>query len=216
MRIMAAILLFLAVSVAPASAQVELSFYGGAQSAPHSRVTGNEPGGLGAFDFLAAWEGRPFSAPPYYGVRLTWWQNDAWGWALDFSHDKVYADPATLADNGLLVLEFSDGLNILTVNRFRRWNDLGGRFVPYVGAGIGISIPYVEFDSGPASTLEYQLGGPAVSVVAGASYPLGDRWSIFGEYKGTYSVNSLSLQGGGDLSTNIVTNSFNLGATFGF
>jgi lipid A oxidase len=216
MRAFAAIVIFLAMSVATASAQTELSFYGGAQSAPHSGVSGTDPGGIGPFDFTAGWEGRPFAAPPYYGVRLTWWQSDAWGWGVDFSHDKVYADAGTLSANGLTVLEFSDGLNVLTFNGYRKWDDFGGAFVPYVGAGIGVSLPHVEFDSGAGRTFEYQLGGPAVSVVAGARYPLGDRWSLFGEYKGTYSINNVDLVSGGDLSTSIVTNSFNLGATFGF
>ena len=184
MRAVAAVLMFLAVSVAPAAAQTELSFYGGLQTAPHSRVSGADPTGIGAFDFLAAWEGRSFAAPPYYGVRLTWWKNDDWGWGLEFSHDKVYADARTLADNSLSALEFADGLNILTVNRYRQWSAFSGAFVPYVGAGIGFSLPHVEFESGGLRTSDYQLGGPAVSLVAGARYPLGDRWSVFGEYKG--------------------------------
>lgn len=216
MRAAVAVLMFLAVFASPGFAQVELSFYGGAQSAPHSRVTGTDPGGIGPFDFLATWEGRPFTAPPYYGFRLTWWQNDDWGWAVDFSHDKVYADNATLSSNGLSVLEFSDGLNVLTVNRYRQWNDLGGSFTPYVGAGLGVTIPHVEFDSGAGKTFEYQLGGPAISLVAGAKYPLNDRWSLFGQYKGTYSWNNVDLVSGGSLKTSVVTNSINLGASFGF
>ncbi len=217
MRTLALMILMQMGSATAAFAQVELSFYGGIQSAPHSRVQGNDRGGVGPFDFLAAWEGRSLDAPPYYGLRLTWWQNTKWGWALDFSHDKLYADAATLSDNGLSVLEFTDGLNILTLNRYRKWENFNSVFVPYVGAGIGISIPNVEFDSpGGERTFEYQFGGPAASVVIGAKYPLNSRWTIFGEYKGTYSVNKVDLVGGGDLQTNIVTNSFNLGATFGF
>ncbi len=218
MRAFLGIFFLMAASGAPVAAQTELSFYGGFQSAPHSRVSGNEPGGIGAFDFVAAWEGRSFSLPLYYGVRITWWQSATLGWGLDFSHDKIYASDATLVDNSLSILEFTDGLNILTFNAYRRWPDRWNVFTPYVGAGLGVSIPHVEFesDAGAVRTFEYQLGGPAVSVIAGASYPIGDRWSVFGEYKATYSINRFKLANGGTLNTNIVTNSFNLGASLGF
>ena len=216
MRAILGIFILMAVSGAPVTAQTELSFYGGFQTAPHSRVSGDDPSGIGAFDFVAAWEGRSFTLPPYYGVRLTWWQSATLGWGLDFSHDKIYASDATLVDNGLSILEFTDGLNILTLNAYRRWPVRRSVFTPYVGAGLGVSIPHVEFDSGAGKTFEYQLGGPAVAVIAGASYPLNDRWSVFGEYKATFSVNRLELVSGGTLNTNIITNSFNLGASLGF
>ena len=218
MRAFLGIFIVMAASGAPAAAQTELSFYGGFQTAPHSRVSGNDPGGIGAFDFVAAWEGRSLTLPLYYGVRLTWWQSATLGWGLDFSHDKIYASNATLDGNSLSILEFTDGLNILTFNAYRRWPDRWSIFTPYVGAGVGVSIPHVEFESIPSAgtTFEYQLGGPAVTVIAGASYPLGDRWSVFGEYKATYSINKLDLVSGGTLNTNIVTNTFNLGASLGF
>ena len=218
MRAFLGIFIVMAASGAPAAAQTELSFYGGFQTAPHSRVSGNDPGGIGAFDFVAAWEGRSLTLPLYYGVRLTWWQSATLGWGLDFSHDKIYASNATLVGNSLSILEFTDGLNILTFNAYRRWPDRWSIFTPYVGAGVGVSIPHVEFESIPSAgtTFEYQLGGPAVTVIAGASYPLGDRWSVFGEYKATYSINKLDLVSGGTLNTNIVTNTFNLGASLGF
>jgi len=216
MRAMLAIILSFAVLAGPVGAQTELSFYGGVQRAASSQISGSDPGGAGAFDFAANWQGRSFTAPPYFGVRLTWWQNNDWAWGLDFSRDKIYADAGTLTSNALSALNFGDGLNILTVNRFRQWNELGGNFVPYVGAGVGISLPRVEFDSGAGTTSEYQFGGPAVAIIAGARYPLNDRWSVFGEYKGTYSVNNLELVSGGDLNANIFTNSLNLGAVLGF
>lgn len=215
MRSVSAALLATALVATPAYAETELSFYGGAHLASESRVTGNDPGGVGQFDFLASWDGQ-VSSPPHFGLRITHWQGSDWGWALDFSHDNISADAATLSDNGLSMLSFSDGLNVLTVNRYRQWSDLAGSFVPYLGAGLGVTIPHIEFDSGSGITSAYQLGGPAVSLVAGAKYPVNDRWSVFGEYKGTYSVNNLDLEIGGNLKTNLVTNSINLGASFGF
>jgi len=199
-----------------AHAETELSFYGGMQSAPHSRVHGNDPGGIGAFDFTAGWEGRSFDAPPYYGIRATWWTSPDYGWGIELNHAKVYSDDATRAASGFSVLEFTDGLNILTVNGWRRFPGTGWGFTPYVGAGVGVSVPHVEVTSTGGSVFEYQLTGPAVQWVAGASYPLGDNWSVFGEYKGTYSMNKADLGSGGALETNIITNALNVGVSFGF
>ncbi len=201
----------------PAQAEMELSFYTGVQEAPHSRVEGNDPSGIGAFSFLSAWEGRSFEPPPHYGFRATWWKTERLGFGLDFNHVKVYADDATLAANGFTLLEFSDGLNILTANVWHRWKMPDRRWTPYVGAGVGLSIPHVESQTtGGMRTFEYQMTGPAVQWVAGVTYDLTDQWGLFGEYKGTYSVNEADLVGGGTLSTNILTNALNVGVSFRF
>ena len=56
-----------------AAAEVELSFYGGVQSAPPSDISIRDPE-IGDDDFSQSWEGRSFEAPPYYGLRATSWQ----------------------------------------------------------------------------------------------------------------------------------------------
>ncbi|MFV2002165.1 MAG: lipid A oxidase, partial [Paracoccaceae bacterium] len=94
---------------APLGAQVELSIYGGFQSSPDSNVSGNDPGGIGIFDFSAEWESRSLRAPPNYGARLTWWPSRVLGLGVDYSYDKLFGSAATLADNGLTQLEFSEG-----------------------------------------------------------------------------------------------------------
>ncbi len=204
----------------PALAEMELSFYSGIQESPHSRVEGNDPGGLGAFSFLSEWEGRSFDMPPYYGLRGTWWTpgNPNLGFGLEFTHNKVYADDATLRDNGLNTLEFTDGLNLVTANVWYRWPGAwaNGNLTPYVGGGVGVAIPYVEFATAGGSTFEYQMTGAAVQAVAGIKYNLSDSWAIFGEYKGTYSMNEADLSNGGTLSTDIVTNAINVGVSFSF
>lgn len=202
-----------------AGAEVDLSFYGGAQSAPHSVVTVTDPA-IGSEEFTAAWEGQSFSAPPYYGLRATWWRSEEIGFGLDFVHGKVAADDATLAENGYDRLEFTDGINILTANAYRRWSDGLAGMTPYVGGGLGVAIPHVEVTkTGPGGTSEtfgYQMTGPAVTWIAGASYPISEQWSVFGEYKGTYSMNKADLDSGGTLETDIVTNALNLGVSFSF
>lgn len=210
--------LFAALMAAPAAAETEISFYTGFQATPHSRVEGTDPGNAvsGAFSFLTSWDADSFSPPPYWGVRGTYWRNDRWGYGIDFTHAKVIADPATRAANGFSRLEFTDGLNILTANVWRRWENDANRWTPYVGAGLGFAFPYVEVDSAGGSIREYQITGPAVALVAGVKYELSDRWGIYGEYKGTYSVNEADLASGGSLKTDIITNAINIGVSFSF
>ena len=204
----------LLIAPAFASADVQLSFYGGVQSAPASDISIRDPE-IGNDDFSQEWEGRSFDAPPYYGIRATRWQSPTFGFGLDFAHNKVYPADGSLPA-GYEVLEFTDGLNTLTVNAYRRWNAAFGDVTPYVGGGIGVALPHVEVTNGASETFGYQLTGPAATVIAGASMPINDQWSIFGEYKGTFSSNTADLDSGGTLETDIVTNALNVGVSFDF
>lgn len=199
-----------------ATAEVELSFYGGWQGAPHSVVTIGGDSVLPDDSFTAGWEGRSFEPPPYYGLRATWWQSERFGFGIDVNHAKVYADAETLTEAGLDHFEFSDGLNILTVNAYRRWEQALGGLTPYVGGGLGIAFPHVEVVDPGTRTWGYQITGPAATWIAGVSYPINDQWSVFGEYKGTYSLNTADLDTGGTLETDVVTNAINLGVSFSF
>ena len=164
-------------------AEVELSFYGGIQAAQPSDVSVSGDDVITNGDFSVAWEGRSFDAPPYYGIRATVWQLPEIGYGLDFAHNKSYPKSGELPA-GYDVLEFTDGLNTLTVNAYRRWQGAFGAITPYVGGGVGVSIPHVEVTNGTSETFGYQLTGPAATWIAGASYPINDQWSVFGEYKG--------------------------------
>lgn len=197
------------------AAEVELSFYGGAQNAPHSVVTVTGDSVIPDDEFRMGWVGKSMSAPPYYGIRATVWKSPTFGYGLDFAHNKIYPQDGDLPA-GYEVLEFTDGLNTLTVNAYRRWENAFGGFTPYVGGGIGLAIPHVEVTFGTSETFGYQVTGPAATWIAGASYPINDRWSVFGEYKGTYSQNTAELETGGTLTNNVVTNAVNLGLSFSF
>jgi lipid A oxidase len=203
-------------SVAAASAEIELSVYGGYQTSPHSRIEGTLPT-TGAYSELIGWEGKPFAAPPYYGVRATYWQENNSGWALEWTHAKVYgADDSALFDR----LEFTDGLNLITANYAKRWPGQWQNFTPYVSAGIGIALPHVDITPANAAdggrTFEYQQTGAAARLTAGASYALNDNWGLFTEYQFTWSNNKADLNGGGDLKTRIITNSVNVGVSYSF
>ncbi|WP_108813272.1 outer membrane protein [Loktanella sp. Alg231-35] len=212
-RALALCLALLAVP-ATAPAEVQLSFYGGIQSAPSSDISIRDPD-IGDDDFSLDWEGRSFEAPPYYGIRATRWQTPTFGYGLDFAHNKVYPTDDSLPA-GYDVLEMTDGLNTLTVNAYRRWAPVVGNLSPYVGGGVGLSLPHVELTNGASETFGYQITGPAATWIAGASMPINDQWSIFGEYKGTFSSNTADLESGGTLEADVVTNALNVGVSFNF
>ena len=198
-----------------ASAEVELSFYGGIQGALSSDVTIAGDDAIADSSFELDWEARSFEAPPYYGIRVTNWESASFGYGLDFTHNKVYPENDVLPD-GFRRLEFTDGLNTLTLNGYYRWQDAFAGITPYVGGGVGLSIPHVEVITEDSRTLGYQVTGPAATWIAGASMPINDQWSLFGEYKGTYTSNEGDLDTGGTVSTDIFTNALNVGVSFNF
>lgn len=215
MRLLKPVLLACLLSApAIAAAEVELSFYAGAQNAEGSDVSISGDSTIPSDDYFIDWEGRSFDPPPYYGLRATYWQSESFGYGLDFTHNKIYPDDLPA---GFDRLEMTDGINTLTVNAYRRWNNAWGDFTPYVGGGVGVSVPHVEVEyDGAEETKGYQLTGPAATWIAGAKYPITDEWAVFGEYKGTYSMNSADLESGGTLETNILTNAVNFGVSFSF
>lgn len=167
------------------------------------------------------WLGQPWKSPPYWGLRATYWLDSmpGWGVMLDYAHAKVYADmnaSVNVIDNGtstteqvgdrLDVLEFTDGLNLLTLNAVYRAQPIG-RLRPYAGIGAGISVPHVEFRRNGQSdeTFRYELTGPAVQAEVGVDVKLTRHISAFGAYKINYTWNRAELDGGGTLETDILT-----------
>lgn len=145
-----------------AMAEVELSFYGGAQNSPHSVVSVAGDTVIPDDEFRMGWVGKSFSAPPYYGIRATVWKTPSFGYGLDFAHNKIYPQEGDLPA-GYETLEFTDGLNTLTINVYRRWENALGSISPYVGGGLGVAIPHVEVTYGGSETFGYQVTGPAAT-----------------------------------------------------
>ncbi|ALN71289.1 outer membrane protein [Aureimonas sp. AU20] len=215
MRLPLACLALLA-TLGSARAEYVISAYGGYNFSFDSTVDVANAPSTRRLD--VEWDGRTFeSGAPFYGVRATAWANDLghphWGVALDYAHAKVAADPLPM---GVQTLEFTDGLNLLTINALYRADPMG-RLTPYAGLGAGVAIPHVEYqEAGGPRTFEYQVTGPAVQALAGADVSVTDFLSVFGEYKLSYSHNEADLKGGGSLETDILTNQIVLGASFRF
>ncbi|MEM1366338.1 MAG: outer membrane beta-barrel protein [Pseudomonadota bacterium] len=201
-----------------AAAEAQISIYGGYQTAPHSEVTIS---GTTPQRFNAGWEGKSFAMPPYYGVRGTWWLERApkFGLSIDFTHAKVYADQQTLTGNQLNTLEFTDGINTLTLNGLYRFDREFAGIRPYVGAGLGVNIPHVEVDRinvAAPPAFGYQLGGMSAQAQVGLEYNLTKRIALFTEYKFNYNWVNVDVDGGDTLQTNIITNAVNFGLSYRF
>jgi lipid A oxidase len=207
---------------APAKAEFQISVYGGLNRASDGDVTLTQPPLSGTFG--VEWIGGDSTEwrEPYYGLRGTYWFTDfgmpRWGAAVDFTHAKVSADLGDPAVGGTFNrLEFTNGLNSLTLNALYRM-PFRNRFTVYAGAGAGASIPHVEVETIPSvgETYEFQLAGPVVQGLVGASVEVGYGFSLFGEYKATYSWNDTDLVGGGALESEVLVHHFAAGLSFAF
>lgn len=207
------------VFVLPAHAEMQFSAYGGMNENLSSRVRVDKA--PVSETRTMDWEGNSFEMPPYWGVRATYWlnSNPSWGVALDYTHAKAYADLNFATDPTYSHLEFTDGLNILTVNLLYRFSPMfNGAFVPYAGFGVGVAIPHVEatLKGVPGRTYEYQLTGAAAQALAGIEYRLGESWSLFAEAKLSYAQINAELSGGGSLATELWSPQIAVGITYRF
>jgi lipid A oxidase len=152
------------------------------------------------------WDAKPLKSPIYYGVRVQRWQPESrFGSMVDFTHGKTISRPADeVLIKGLIDgapapakakigelfkhLEFSHGHNMLTINGLYRLANIAPRLAPYVGLGVGISLPHTEVKrhTEPARTYEYQYAGPVGQALIGFEVRLPST-SLFIEYKFSFA-----------------------------
>ena len=117
-------------------------------------------------------------------------------------------------------LEFTHGLNFLTINGMFRIAGLHRRIVPYAGLGIGFLVPHAEaWRAGQKkkdAVREAQVTGMALQALGGIEWRIfkSDRRSIFTEYKVTHASNDVKLHTGGVVSTDILVHQIILGGYF--
>lgn len=210
------------IALAPAAARAEfqISVYGGVNAASDSDVTLDQGALSGTFG--VEWFGDSFNLPPYYGVRGTYWLSSfgmpSWGAAIDFTHAKVKADLTDPSVGGTFsTLELTNGLNSATLNALYR-APLNSKLTVYGGAGAGVSFPHVEVETIPSvgKTFEYQITGPVVEALIGIDAALNRRFSVFAEYKASYSWNHADLVGGGTLDADVLAHHFAAGVSVKF
>jgi lipid A oxidase len=215
----------LAWAASPAHAEMQIGVYGGWNGSFDSDIHLSQPNRTNMTLSDVPWDGDSSGDPPYWGLRGTYWFNNApsWGVIIDYNHAKVIADqgavvsvsgtrdgipvgPTDRVGNTFQVMEFTDGLNEIYLGGQYRW--IHDRWTPYVGFGVGVSFPHVEVrrvGPGQPYTFEYQLDGVAVEGLVGLEYHVTPRVSIFGDYKLSFSSNDAELNGGGSLQTDVRT-----------
>lgn len=137
-----------------ALADSQIAVFGGWNDSFDSDITLKQPNGTNMTLHDVPWDGVSSEAPPYWGIRGTWWlaNNPNWGLMFDYSHAKVVADkgavvsvsgrrdgtaigPTDKVGNTFQVMEFTDGLNEFFFGAQYRWPH--ERWTPYVGFGVG-------------------------------------------------------------------------------
>ena len=205
--------------MAQRGSQSEVTLYTGANAAPHSSVKfSGAATSYGVADgsySTEGWETKSFGNPVYWGFRYTYWPtaSSQWGYGVDINHSKLYAKQMPHAN--ISRLEFSDGMNTLMANLYRRYPGVqslwGGE--PYWGVGLGISYPHVEVTSATNRTFEYQYTGFAAQAMVGLRYSINDKWLAFGELRTQYIPMEADLDGGGKLEVDFINNHFSLGVS---
>jgi len=185
-----------------ARAETLIAGYGGITHTHSSDVRFAKPGVTELNAHAVDWIGRPFKAPIYYGLRAMHWPAASrLGGMLDFTHAKAIsvreqrvrftgtrngrpADASATIGETFRHLEFSHGHNMLTLNGLLSLGRLAPRIRPYVGAGLGVSLPHteVQFLDEPRRTYEYQVTGGVGQVLAGLELRL-PHASVLVEYK---------------------------------
>jgi len=230
--------LLIGLLIFPTHARTEtvLSYYAGKAWTADATVTLEEPGSRLEFGKVS-WSDESFTSPIYYGIRATHWlgATTGWGVGLDFIHIKMFAgledsvavsgtrEGAGVSDTERLgdtfsTLSFSHGHNLLLATGFYRWVPAHGdswlsRLHPYVGLGLGVSIPHVEVDVAGSSTDEYQVSGPAFQGLAGLEIVVFSRLRGLLEYKLTHAHIGADLTGGASLTVNPWTHQFTFGVS---
>jgi lipid A oxidase len=217
-------------------ADVQVAAYGGTNHTMRSRLHLVQPGGTDLRFGDIAWEGEPFRAPPYYGLRAIYWlPGQRLGIMGDFTHIKARAMRGNAVTqtgqrDGLAVppqqplsatfkrLEFTHGYNLLTLNLVRRGEVGRARLIPYAGAGLGLAYPHVEVQRSGAPdatrTYAYQIAGPALQLLGGFEWRFGRRLSVFIEYKLDCAAINGELVGGGHVDTTLCTHQLLAGPAF--
>jgi lipid A oxidase len=224
-----------------AEAEVELSIFTGVALSQDSDLDLRQSGGTDLTFHDVPFEGRDFEAPPYYGARLLWFPSDTshWGFGAEFFHMKMYAQTDSSVhvtgrrngvgvndneriDNTIESFSLSHGLNYALGDIVYRWQpgnrgeDFLGHLEPYVGVGLGATIPHVESNVGGNFHEEYQFHGPGVEGLAGMNVALTRHIGLMFEYKFTYSnLDSLDIPGG-SIEVTPLTHHLVTGLTFSF
>ena len=148
---------------APAESEIQGGLYVGGSLTPRSDVRFTAPDGTDMILKKVKWKTESLITAIYYGARGIDWNArlPRLGVMVDFTHAKATAIRSqTVAQSGtrkgkpvppmekitktFRKLEFTHGLNFLTINGVFRFTGWRRRAIPYLGLGIGFVIPHAE------------------------------------------------------------------------
>lgn len=220
---------------AAASAQLVLTLRQGKGWVEASDLELRRPGGTDVTLRDVNWRDESYRSPIYYGLGLTWWlpRHREWGLGVDFTHPKAILETGETAfvegrlagapiagpvpvDAVVPALQFSHGLNLATVNGYRRWwaaprEEQTTGVALYLGIGAGVVVPHVEARIGDVRTYEYQLAGPAARGVVGLDVPFDEHVSLVGEAILSWADVRADLADGGEVRTRLLVPQLSLG-----
>ncbi|QKI90100.1 hypothetical protein [Thiomicrorhabdus xiamenensis] len=165
---------------------------------------------------------KPFTAPPYYAVKIGKNLHGNWeGYALEFEHihQKIYIDdlPADVQH-----YEITDGFNLFYLNLKR---ELGDGYAVRAGAGFVLAHPQITVRNTETYTQGggalpigegYQVAGPSMQIAAEKSFEINKNWALVPEVKLTYSPNAkIDLENGSTELSNTAVH-FLLGMRYQF
>ena len=190
----------------------EASVFTGVQNSGSSSVSGEGPGGVGAFFFSTDWDMGSLDGMDYLGLRAIYWVDARNGLALTLTRSTAVATATPAA--GVSDVSF-DGTLTLTADALHRWN-ANGRLKPYIGLGLGIAMPDARVTFATGEIERPDATGFAAAATAGASYKLDARTSAFAELHLSHARYDIDLSSGGSLKTDMTSTAINVGLSYRF
>lgn len=216
--------------------EIQFGLYGGGNGVFNADIFLKQPNGTDMTLKNVRWSGEPFDDPPYYGVRATYWpaRSPSLGVMIDYTHGKAISrrheevEQSGMRDGKpvparepvsatFTKIEYSHGLNFLTLNAVYRFRGLHRRIVPYFGLGMGIMTPHSEAARRGVArqgwTYRYEVSGPGFQGLAGIEWRVRpeSRFQPFTEVKLGYGRNHTNLREGGWVETNLFAYQLALG-----
>ena len=220
-----------------AESEIQAGLYLGGSISPRSDVHLKAPDGTDMTLKKVKWKTESLVPAVYYGLRGIDWNArfPRLGGMVDFTHAKATAIRSQLVEqtgkrggkpvppkepitNTFRKLEFTHGLNFITLNGVFRFSGWRRRTIPYLGLGLGFMIPHAEvWRAGRPKerrVIEARVTGLAYQVFAGIEWKIfvSDRYSALTEYKLTYTTNDVTTPDGDQVNANIWVHGINIGA----
>ena len=188
-----------------------IEIYTGVAINAKEKVKINHPNG--DISFKSRPSTKPFTTPPYYGIRLLKTLNDDFSIGIDFLHHKTYFEDNL--PSSVKRFEVTDGYNyLLLVGRYK----LGFFKDTYLHFGGGVVLPHIDavvYDEKTYDSSRYPVDGYGLKLGIQKKFFVADKHSFFIETDFLYSKVSSTKLFRGDASFGNKSIHFTIGYAFG-